>query len=66
MNTEGSTAVCSYPSVSANWFRIAAWDSGILILDWLHWSLNRSNPDFLPFMVMLHWEQPWPCCCFLS
>lgn len=35
-------------------FPISSLGHGILIPDWLHWSLNRSNPDFLPFMVMLH------------
>lgn len=35
-------------------FPVSSLGHGILIPDWLHWSLNRSNPDFLPFMVMLH------------
>lgn len=35
-------------------FPISSLGHGILIPDWLHWSLNRSHPDFLPFMVMLH------------
>jgi len=35
-------------------FPISSLGHGILIPDWLHWSLNRTHPDFLPFMVMLH------------
>ncbi|MEO9383595.1 undecaprenyl-diphosphate phosphatase, partial [Chromobacterium phragmitis] len=35
-------------------FPISSLGHGVLIPDWLHWSINRAHPDFLPFMVMLH------------
>ncbi|WP_199153302.1 undecaprenyl-diphosphate phosphatase [Chromobacterium sp. ASV23] len=35
-------------------FPVSSLGHGVLIPDWLHWSINRTSPDFLPFMVMLH------------
>ncbi|MBP4050026.1 undecaprenyl-diphosphate phosphatase [Chromobacterium violaceum] len=35
-------------------FPVSSLGHGVLIPDWLHWSINRTHPDFLPFMVMLH------------
>ncbi|MCP1292340.1 undecaprenyl-diphosphate phosphatase [Chromobacterium sp. S0633] len=35
-------------------FPVSSLGHGVLIPDWLHWSINRMSPDFLPFMVVLH------------
>lgn len=35
-------------------FPISSLGHGVLIPDWLGWSINRQSPDFLPFMVVLH------------
>ncbi|RBH42356.1 undecaprenyl-diphosphatase, partial [Pseudomonas sp. MWU13-2860] len=35
-------------------FPVSSLGHGVLIPDWLHWSINRTSPDFLPFMVVLH------------
>ena len=35
-------------------FPVSSLGHGALIPDWLHWSINRTSPDFLPFMVVLH------------
>lgn len=42
-------------------FPVSSLGHGVLIPDWLHWSINRTHPDFLPFMVMLHLAPPPRC-----
>lgn len=35
-------------------FPISSLGHGVLLTTLLHWDLNRNNPDFLPFLVVLH------------
>ena len=35
-------------------FPISSLGHGVLLTTLLHWNLNRHNPDFLPFLVVLH------------